>query len=178
MKRAFTTREKVLLLILVIMVLVLGYFKLILEPINNQIEELNNRALQEQILVDQQQIKLAQMRKMEKLLEEMKQAGTYQEIPAYDNRDAVIVELHQILAKATGYSLDFAGISQQDHIVSRPVSMNFTADSYATARAIIDALHDSENFNIISDVSIQWHPEQERSTVTVALRITYYEVVN
>ena len=37
MNRELTKREKTLLLILVLLVLALGYFKLILEPINDQI---------------------------------------------------------------------------------------------------------------------------------------------
>ena len=35
MKRAFTTREKVMLLVLTVLLIVIAYFKLILEPINN-----------------------------------------------------------------------------------------------------------------------------------------------
>ena len=39
MKRAFTTREKVMLLVLTVLLIVIAYFKLILEPINNSIDE-------------------------------------------------------------------------------------------------------------------------------------------
>ena len=41
MKRAFTTREKVMLLVLTVLLIVIAYFKLILEPINNSIDELS-----------------------------------------------------------------------------------------------------------------------------------------
>lgn len=38
MNREFTKREKVLLLIFAVLLIAVGYYKLLLEPINNQIE--------------------------------------------------------------------------------------------------------------------------------------------
>ena len=46
MKRAFTTREKVMLLVLTVLLIVIAYFKLILEPINNSIDEYHPAARQ------------------------------------------------------------------------------------------------------------------------------------
>ncbi len=174
MRRNLSAREKTLLLILVVLVLVLGYWKLVLEPINSQVERYNAMARDAQMQVDQQMLQLAQMRKMESLLAQMKENGTYLEIPAYDNREAVLVELHRILAAAQDYSLEFAATSQQGKILSRPVVLGFSAKDYPTARAILNQLHNSENFNMISDLSIQW--DSDRSQVTVSLCITYYEV--
>ncbi len=175
MKRAFTTREKVLLLVLVVMILALGYFKLILEPVNDQIDEYNALQLQEQIMIDQQSVRLMKMRQMEKLLEEMKQTGNYEAIPAYDNKNAVIVELHTVLAAADTYSLDFEDTSTADYILARPVTMRFSAATYADARRIIDQLNESDNFNLISDLTLDWDKE---NGVSVNMRITYYEVIS
>ncbi len=174
MRRAFTTREKILLLILVVMIIALGYFKLILEPINDQIAEYNSLQQQEQILIDQQRIMLAKMRKMEKLLEEMKASGNYQSIPSYDNKNAVIVELHSVLAAADAYSLDFDETTTMDYILARPVMMEFTVPDYESGRSIIDQLNESENFNLISDIALDW---DEEDGVTISMRITYYEVI-
>lgn len=41
MRHVFTTREKVLLVILAVLVIAVGYWKLILTPINDSIADLN-----------------------------------------------------------------------------------------------------------------------------------------
>ncbi len=42
MKKEFTQREKILLLVLTVLVIVLGYYKFVLQPINNRISEYRN----------------------------------------------------------------------------------------------------------------------------------------
>ncbi len=175
MRRAFTTREKVMLLILVVMIIALGYFKLILEPVNAQIDEYNAKAQEEQFLIDQKMIQLAKMRKMEKLLEDMKTTGNYNAIPSFDNKGAVIIELHAVLAAASSYNLEFAPTTTADYILARPVTMQFETTDYDSARRIIDQLNDSTNFNLISDLTVDW---QKDSMIAVSMRITYYEVIS
>ncbi len=176
MKRALTTREKVLLLVLVMMIIVLGYFKLILEPINLQVEELNAKTMQEQILVDQQRIQLAKMQRMQKKLEEMKETGNYEAIPNFDNSSAVTLELHAVLAD-TEYQLSAEPTVTTDYIVERPIALQFTAASYEQVRGILERLNDSEYFNMISDLNISWETRKEQIRVNVTMRITYYEVM-
>ena len=48
MNRAFTTREKVLLVILAVLIIGIGYFKLLLEPINTSVENYRNMTASEQ----------------------------------------------------------------------------------------------------------------------------------
>ena len=52
MNREFTKREKILLLIFAVLIIVLGYFKLILEPINNQVNEYSGMESEEQAEID------------------------------------------------------------------------------------------------------------------------------
>lgn len=48
MKHVFTNREKILLVILAIMLIAVGYWKLILTPINDDIADLQSRTASEQ----------------------------------------------------------------------------------------------------------------------------------
>lgn len=48
MRHVFTTREKVLLVILAVLVIAVGYWKLILTPINDSIADLNAQTVSEQ----------------------------------------------------------------------------------------------------------------------------------
>ena len=48
MNRELTKREKILLLIFAILIIVLGYYKIILEPIDDQISNYEGMQLQEE----------------------------------------------------------------------------------------------------------------------------------
>ena len=65
MNRELTGREKTLLLVLVILVLTLGYFKLIYEPINDQIDVCRVNTEQEQTEMDGLLVRLEHKRSME-----------------------------------------------------------------------------------------------------------------
>ena len=74
MNRELTTREKTLLLVLAVLVIALGYWKLVFEPINEQVASYNDMAEQEQAEIDSSVVQLAQMRKMQKAVEAQKEA--------------------------------------------------------------------------------------------------------
>lgn len=192
MNRAFTTREKVLLVILAVLIIGIGYFKLLLEPINTGIENYQNMtaAEQDEILVNT--ALLQKKKQMEQELEALFAQGDPTPIPVYDNSGTLLVELHRILDKSLDYSLNFSGTSPMDveYLIRRPVSMTFQTGSYEQARAIINELHDSDNVNCISDLSMQvnngnlnsrneiihWDMDDDTDYwVTVSLTITYYE---
>lgn len=192
MNRAFTTREKVLLVILAVLIIGIGYFKLLLEPINTSIENYQNMTASEQDEILVNTALLQKKKQMETELEELFASGDPTPIPVYDNSGKLLVELHRILDKSLDYSLNFSGVSTMDveYLVRRPVSLTFQASTYAQARAIINELHDSDNVNCISDLSMQinngnldytneiihWDEDDDSDYyITVSLVITYYE---
>ena len=137
---------------------------------------------------------LQKKKQMETELEELFTSGDPTPIPVYDNSGNLLVELHRILDKTLDYSLNFSCTSPMDveYLVRRPVSLTFQAPTYAQARAIINELHDSDNVNCISDLSMQinngnldytneiirWDLDDNSDHyVTVSLVITYYERV-
>ena len=81
MNRELTRREKALLLVLIVVVLVAGYCKLILIPINDQISSYRLNMEAEQTELDANQGKMAQMQKMQKAIDEIKAAGEKRTIP-------------------------------------------------------------------------------------------------
>lgn len=192
MNRAFTTREKVLLVILAVLIIGIGYFKLLLEPINTSIENYRNMTASEQDEILVNTALLQKKKQMETELEELFASGDPTPIPVYDNSGNLLVELHRILDKSLDYSLNFSGVSTMDveYLVRRPVSLTFQTPTYAQARAIINELHDSDNVNCISDLSMQinngnldytneiihWDEDDDSDYyITVSLVITYYE---
>ena len=141
----FNAGEKTLLLVLIVVVLVAGYCKLILIPINDQISSYRLNMEAEQTELDANQGKMAQMQKMQKAIEEIKAAGEKRTIPQYDNSGKLMIELHEIMSDTLDYSLDCsAGTVQQDYIMLRPIVMTFRTSTYAQARQIVDRLCTSE----------------------------------
>lgn len=173
MNRALTNREKVLLLILAVLLLALGYFKLVFSPIQEQILQSRDSAAQEQSELGAMRIQLSRLREMESRVEAAKAEGTAGTIPAYDNRSALLQELHGILARTGEYTVDFSSpLQQEDSLMLRQVELTFETGDYARARDILDALSSGGYANRISDLSIR----REESGVETELTITYFEI--
>ena len=179
MNRAFSTREKVLLVILALLLIGVGYFKLLLEPINESIDNYTQLASSEQDAMLQGTAQLVQLRQMEQELEAIHESGDAVPLPAYDNAEGLLVELNHILAASTEYTLNFGTVDMLDggYIVRRPLSLQFSAKDYAAARGILTALHDSANVNQISDLSVSL-PEDSDKGVQVTCSVTFYELKN
>ena len=124
MNRAFTTREKVLLVILA--VLIIGYFKLLLEPINTSIENYRNMTASEQDEILVNTALLQKKKQMETELEELFASGDPTPISVYDNSGNLLVELHRILDRSLDYSLNFSGVSTMDVPRPGPLSTSST----------------------------------------------------
>ena len=157
MNRELTLREKVLLLILIVLVMVLGYFKLLYEPVSDRIARCREDT--EQALAD------------------IRAAGGSKAIPRFNNSEALLRELRSLLTGTGEYSLDFGdGTTQQGYIVLRPVSMTYRTGTYEQSRAIIDRLSASDNINRISDLSIRRDERSGGQGYQTMLTVTYFEV--
>ena len=178
MNRELTRRETVLLLILVVLVIFLGYFKLIFEPIQDQVAQYQDTTSQEQSELELELVRLDQMQKMQRKIDEVRASGEERTIPEFDNSGKLMLDLHRILDTAMDYSLDFSqSTTQNNYVVLRPVTMSFQTRTYAQARSIIDALSESKDMNQISDLSIRMDEGREGASVRTELVITYFEVI-
>ena len=178
MNREFTTREKILIVIFALLVIGICYYKFLLQPINDSIEQyqLNTEAEQSEIV--QNQVILKKMDNMEKELEEIKASGDAKPMPQYDNSEAVLTELNTILSQASDYSLSFGtveALEETSYVMQRPVTLTFNAASYEVARDIMYELHDSDNINQISDISIAFDTD---NGVSVSLSMSYFELTD
>jgi Tfp pilus assembly protein PilO len=176
MKRAFTTREKIMLLVLAILLIAIGYYKFVLEPINDSITQYQLDTETEQSEILQNTAQLQKLDSMQTELDEINASGDAKPLPTYDNTDGMLTELNAILSKSDDYSLNFgtvAPLEETTYIMQRPVELTFNTGSYATARAILDELHNSNNINQISDLSMEI---EDNGSVEVTLSISYFEL--
>lgn len=175
MNRAFTQREKVLLLVLAVLIIVIGYVKLILQPINEEIESYESLTMEEQTTFSANQIKATRMNLMEKEIEKAKAKGVRREVPAYDNSSNLLPGLYQIMESSVDYSLDFGELVYDGNVVQRPVEMTFQTRTYKQARAIIDKLYRSGYAMQITDVNIDTKKATDTQLVRTSMSVTYFE---
>lgn len=177
MNRELTKREKVLLLIFVVLIIVLGYFKLILEPINTKIDSYEGMTLEEEMEIDTKTIKAVQMSIMEKEIEKAKAEGVKRDVPDYDNSAVLLPKLYKIMDSTIEYSMDFSELQTEGKVVLRQVNISFDTRGYKQARKIIDRLYDMGYALQIDDITSQRVKATDRSRVTTYLNVTFFEAV-
>ena len=181
MNRPFTTREKVMLVILSLMIIGICYYKFLLEPINDQIEQYNQMAAGEQDIITQNMALIQKKKELEAIFAENPDPDP---IPNYDNSGVLMVEIHSILEGTVDYTLSFSDTSllSGGYLLRRPLELEFSVDTYSQARSIINRLHDSKNINQISDLSITRvnretkQIDEDADTIRVKMVITYFEL--
>ena len=176
MRHVFTTREKVLLVILAVLVIAVGYWKLILTPINDSIADLNAQTASEQDAILTNSARLSRMRQMQQELETLLADPDAKPLPDYDNSERLLVELNTILSGTVDYTLSFGStylLEDGGSIICRPISLEYTCGSYTAARGVMDALHGSDYVNLISDVTLDLDAQHGTK---VNLTITYFEL--
>ncbi len=175
MKKEFTMREKILLLMLAVLVIGLGYYKFVLQPINSKISDYRNLESELQLEYEQNRIKAARMSMMQKEIQKAQAKGIRRTVAAYDNSVNLMPELYGIMRSAGDYSLDFGELVFENDIVRRPVKITYDTATYSQARDIIDKLYGSHYAMQVDDLTIQIKEVSDRRVVTTYIGITYFE---
>lgn len=175
MKRALTKREKILMLILAVLMIGIGYYKLVLSPINTQIEVYEGMAMEEQISLDTNTVRAAVMARMERETEQAKKSGKNWVIPAYDNREALMETLNRLFASCSSYALDFGEEEKDGIVVKKPVQITYETGSYREVRDIIDRLYDCGYAMQVAEVTLQAREATDRNLVTAYMNVTFFE---
>ena len=177
MNRELTKREKVLLLIFAILLIAVGYYKLLLEPINNQIESYRSLTQEEQMQMETAQLQAVRMKQMEAEIAQAKAAGIERKIPDYDNSAVLLPQLYQIMDSTIEYAMDFDEITFEGNIAARPVQIEFETANYQKARRVIDKLCTTGYAMQIEDMTIQEARTTDKRSVHTYLSITFFEAV-
>lgn len=173
MKKGLTNREKGLLLILVLMVLVAVYNYAFYVPTQAKIAQYKQDALtvDDQILLAE--AKAMKLNMMEKELAEIKSGDmtNIKELPPYDNSRNVMNSLSTILVNATQYNISFSGVTEADGIVRRDITLTFSANSYEAAKSMLSDIYNGDYRCLMKDL----HISQASGVWNVNVQITYFE---
>ncbi len=190
LNRAFTNREIAIILLLTLVLLVLVYYRFFYTPMQDRLDYLEN----ETATVDTQiQVEQGRARKIQEMLEQI-EIGIKEypgEVMTYDNVKSEIDVLNGILNSAKSFEVTFQQPTANGNNVRRRVNINFVARNYASARAIIRQLHDSEYRCMITTLSMSpasrrfvhengiyyytSYTDLQNGNVNVNLSMTFYE---
>lgn len=155
MNRAFTNREKILMLILAVLLLGCFYYLVVLKPSWDTIALADSRYASTQDDIAVQQVIAVKKAQLEQQIEEAKAAGDSQkELPLYDNTKNEITALNTILTGTGSYTINFAQAEFSDSLVRRSVSISFTSDSYSAAQVVLNKLINCPYTCLVTDITI------------------------
>jgi hypothetical protein len=180
--RAFTKREKVLLVILAVVMLAGFYVLSVQNPVHTRLQELEaqleNVELEAEIAQLQADRYQAMQQELESLFAQPKSEITV--MPPYDNLQPLMNQLNLIFAPATSFDLNFQPIVIEDSVARRAIGMDFTCADYTVARGIIEQLSYTGWRCLVSELTLsaaRQDSDVASGSVSVTATITYFEQV-
>ncbi len=153
--RSFSRREKVMLVILALILVVGLYVLLVQRPVEAKLDELALEVEDLDLKTQVAQIKLGQRNKMKKELDEIF-ALPQDEItvmPPYDNLETLMVQFNAIFMGLEP-KLSFPEVQFNEGIATRPIQFEVVVPSYDQARAILTRLTRTGYRSLLDGLSI------------------------
>lgn len=170
--KKFTPRERVLLVVLVILVVFCAYYFLFYTPVSSTFASVNqqNDTLDTQIATAE--AKIVRMDEMQAELEKMKASGlSLKELPAYDNRSNVMNSLATILEDVWQYSVSFSTVNEASGTVRRNISLSYNCDSREAAYEILQRISDGPYPCLIKNCTVSGNT----GNCNINVDLTYFE---
>lgn len=154
--RNFTRREKVLLVILGLVLLVGLYFLCVQRPVEDRLAALELEKEDLELDTTVATTMLAQRNEMRAELDEIFAMPKDQitVMPAYDNLETLMVQFDSIFMGLEP-KLSFPEVRFEEGVATRPIEFEFDAPSYDQARAILTRLTRTGQRSLLDGLSIQ-----------------------
>lgn len=180
LNRSFSTRETVLILVLVFLLIVACYYFLVVKNVADTMAANNAELASIEMNIDVQESLAADRARMKAELEALGDNETLPEVATYDNIRNELNELNALLENATTYNLSFGQPTVEGQLVRRTVTASFTVPSYAEA---IDTVRKLENGTYrcqITDFTMKGDllANGSVSSVNATFNVTYLETTN
>ena len=180
-KSKLSGRETVMLVFLIVLLVGVGYYMGFYKPLQADLLSIANQSADLDTQITAATARAARMKTMQEELDEIfaRPKDEITEIAPYDNKEAVLNMLYGILGRTQDYSLNFTDPDvQDDGTVRRNISMKFTCETYAKAKAVIRDLTDSSWRCLVSNCTMVSETDLLEEPVTVTMTITFFESTN
>lgn len=180
-RRELSRREKFLLTILSLLLLVLLYMRLVDARVRTETEEANEKIsdLEMDVQISEQQ--LAAVKKMQKELNDISGSAAVSYMPSYNAEKDEVEFLNRTLSEASDYYIGFSDVSKDGELVRRNFSLQYAAPNYASAKDILKELEKSKIRCLIGDFSVISVGESDNAMadpVEVSCTATFYETMH
>ncbi len=178
LSRKFTTREKILLLILSVILLAELYFLLVHQRVEREFAEAQARTETATIAYDIERVKAERKQEMQRKIQEAQRDANARPLPDYDNSTNVVAYLNGVMAATEEYNLVFNAVDFSSYAAMRPINMNFSCLGYAAVRDIVAQLENGPYYCEVTRLSMSVASETGDMTgnlVSVQMTAVFYE---
>ena len=179
LRREFTTKEKLLLLLLCLILVGLAYYQFVDQPVREALR--NAQSEQDSLNMELKTVeaKLAVMRRMRDEMEDITAGGSVSKMESYNNSKAEIQLLNDILHDTPQYTITFANVTRDGDQIRRNFTLQFTVDSYEKVERIIQQLSGSPYRCLVGDLKISGtrNTNLRDGIVTVNTTATFFETM-
>ena len=156
LSRSFSRREKALLFLLAMIIVIAAYYFMVHLPCTEAINEAKSQ--QEQISAENEalQAKAAKKDKMQAELDELMKDPALQEVPKYDNLGAVTGYLDSVMIGTISYDIKCGDVKYDDKagVYRRPVTVKCNLSGYREAEKVIENIKSCPFLSQISNVTV------------------------
>ncbi len=179
MTREFTSREKILLLLLSLILIALLYYQFVDQPVRRDLEAANTEVSNKELELQIVEAKLNTLRLMSSEMEDITAGGMASQMGSYNNSKAEMAILNDILEDTLQYSITFANVTREGEQIRRNFSLQFIVEDYATMEKIIKALAENDCRCLVGDLNCSQiaRTDIETSYITVSATATFYETM-
>ena len=181
MSREVNAKEKVLIVILILIILGFGYYRFVDQPVRKNIEKANAEYSTLQRELTEVRVKINELQRMQDEIDEITSGSQDSYMPSYNNSKEELALLNDILSSATQYSVSFNNITRYKDQIRRSFSLSFTAPDYETMKEIIAQLTSVDYRCLIGDLSCSISTikdkEGTRYSLSVSATATFYETM-
>lgn len=176
MKRQFSLRERILMVVLALLLLVCVYYVLVEKPVQDTLLDASQRRSEAESQLTVASAQLKRMNQMQSALDQLDQTAQA-DVPDYDNAKNVMDLMNGAMAMTEEYNLTFQPVTVEGAIVSRGIQMSFRCDNYDTAKEVMQVLLDSNYRCRVTAMSVTAAEggNISRQEVTVEASVTFYE---
>ena len=174
LSRDFTTKEKALILVLVLILLGLVYYRFVDQNVRDAVASSESEAQMLQTQLDTAQQRVMYLQGLQNKMDALKAEGKLSYMGSYNNSKAEVAFLNDILAQTQQYSIEFANVTRSGNQIRRSFTLRYQTPDYAAAQAVMKKLCAGDNRCLVGDVRCTI---ADNGTVIMQQAATFYETM-
>lgn len=177
LSRDFTTKEKILILALILVLLALAYYEFVDKPVREAIEKAEAETAALETELNAVQLRLVKLNQMQTELDGLTADGTVMPMPSYNNSKAVNTLLNDVLGDL-GYAITFSNVRRNGNQIRRSISLQFSSPTYETVETVLRQLSASPYRCLLENVSCSARGgDVTENVINVTATLTFYETM-